>query len=61
MFPDSKIAKEFTCGETKTAAVTGCFGKYYESQVLQEGKTNPFTLMIDESNDSSDKVRKKED
>lgn len=56
MFSDSKIAAQFTCGETKTASVTGCLGRYYEKKVIEEVKRLPFTLMIDESTDTGDKV-----
>ncbi|XP_067949658.1 uncharacterized protein [Watersipora subatra] len=53
---DSKIAKSMMCGATKVAQITKCIGNDYNTQVIAELKLKPFTLMIDESNDSGEKV-----
>ena len=52
MFPDSKIAKKFACGHTKTTAIVKeVLAPHYQKSIID----NPYSIMIDESNDSSDK------
>ena len=55
MFPDSKIARSFGCGHTKTAAIIKeALSPYYQEKTLQN-LSNPFSIMLDESNDKIDK------
>ena len=55
MFPDSAIAKKFGCGHTKTTAIIKeALAPYYLNKVLSS-MSNPFSLMMDESNDKTDK------
>ena len=56
MFSDSEIAKSLKCGATKTSQISKAIGSVYYKKVLHQVSTQPFTLMIDESNDASDKV-----
>ena len=51
MFNDSKVAKNFACGRTKcTAIIKEGLAPYYTANLI-----NPFSVMIDESNDKTDK------
>ena len=55
MFPDSEIAKKFACGHTKTAAVIKeALAPHYLSKTVQE-MTSFYSVMMDESNDKTDK------
>jgi len=55
MFPDSEIAKSFCCGHTKTAAIIKeALSSYYQEKTTQH-LSNPFSIMLDESNDKMDK------
>ena len=55
MFPDSKIASNFGCGRTKaTAIVKEALAPHYLEKTVQS-MSNPFSLLIDESNDKTDK------
>ena len=49
MFPDSAIAKKFSCGEKKTAYVC-CFGlaPYFRSQLIKE-TIGPFVFLFDDT------------
>ena len=65
-FSDSCIAKQFTCGRTKTAATVNCIGDYFFENLkdnmqnlpfsLENLKDNiqnlPFSLMLNGSNDN---------
>ena len=54
MFPDSEIAKKFACGHTKTTAIVKeVLAPYYQKQALDN--SNPFSILMDESNDKVDK------
>ena len=56
MFPDSNIAKKFACGHTKTAAVVSeAFAPHYKQPIISNLSMNPFSIQMDESNDSTDK------
>ena len=56
MFPDSDIAKKFACGHTKTTAIiTEVLAPHYVKSTTENMSNNPFSIMIDESNDSTDK------
>ena len=55
MFPDSNIAKKFACGHTKTAAITKeALAPHFLSKTLND-TSKFFSVMIDESNDKTDK------
>ena len=55
MFSDSKIAKNFSCGRTKcTAIIKQALAPYYTTKV-KKSLLNPFSVMMDESNDKSNK------
>ena len=56
MFSDSQIAKKFTCARTKTTAIVKtALSPYYSERVFESMRSSPFSLMMDESNDKSDK------
>ena len=55
MFPDSKIAKSFACGHTKTAAIIKEALSPHFQKKTTENLSNPFSIMLDESNDNVDK------
>ena len=56
MFPDSNITKKFACGHTKTAAIVSeAFAPHYKQPIISNLSTNPFSILMDESNDSTDK------
>ena len=55
MFPDSEIAKRFSCGHTKTAAIIKeALAPHYLQKTLHD-MSNSFSILIDESNDRTDK------
>lgn len=55
MFPDSSIAKRFACGRTKTTAIIKeALAPHFLTKVVA-GMSNPFSIMMDESNDKTDK------
>ena len=55
MFSDSEIAKSFTCGRTKCAAIVkNALAPSFTMKVI-DNMSNPFSIMIDESNDNTDK------
>ena len=54
-FPISDIAKKFGCGRTKTnAIIKEALAPHYLHKTVQ-CMTTPFSLMVDESNDKTDK------
>jgi hypothetical protein len=56
MFPDSDIAKQFACGRTKTTAVVKeALSPHYLEKVISNIKVGPFSIMMDESNDKTNK------
>ena len=56
MFPDSEIAKQFACGRTKTIAIVkDALSLHYQARVLANTAISPFFIMMDESNDKTDK------
>ena len=56
MFPDSLTAKKFACGRTKTTAlIKQALAPHYLGKVISNISNNPFSLMMDESNDKTDK------
>ncbi len=56
MFPDSEIAKAFACGHTKTAAIIKeALSPHFQKKTVTN-LSNPFSLLVDESNDKVDKT-----
>ena len=55
MFPDSEIAKQFACGRTKTTAIVKVAVSPHYLKVTTDSMSNPFSIMMDESNDKTDK------
>ncbi len=56
MFSDSEIAKSFSSGSTKCAAlVTNALAPYFRKKLADDMSLYPFSIMMDESNDSIDK------
>lgn len=55
MFPDSEIAKKFSCARTKTTAIVKVgLAPHFTKRVIDSMST-PFSLLMDESNDKTDK------
>lgn len=55
MFPDSEIAKKFSCARTKTTAIVKkALAPHFTNKVI-DNLSNPFSLLMDESNDKTDK------
>ena len=56
MFPDSQIAKKYSCSTTKcTAIVKEALAPYFTKKLRQALIDHPFSIMIDESNDKRNK------
>lgn len=55
MLPDSEIAKSFRCGHTKIAAIIKEVLSPFFHQKMLENLKNPFSILLDESNDKVDK------
>jgi hypothetical protein len=52
MFPDSAIARQFTCSRTKaTAIVTQTLEPKQRQHVIDMMKKNPYSIMMDETTD----------
>lgn len=56
MFPDSVIAKKFSCARTKTSAVLDHMAKVTHQSLKDRLKNQPFTISTDGSNDSKSKL-----
>lgn len=55
MFPDSETARKFSCGRTKTTAIVKeALAPHYLHKTISN-MSNPFSVMMDESNDKTDK------
>ena len=53
IFPDSKIAREFSSARTKTTCIINrALQPYFEQVLVTQMKSQPFTLAIDGSNDT---------
>ena len=53
IFPDSAIAKRFSCARTKaTCIINDALCPHFETELVDQMKTNPFSLAIDGSNDT---------
>ena len=58
MFPDSELAKNFSCARTKTTAIVKkALASHFTQRVIESitMSSAPFSLMMDESNDKTDK------
>ena len=56
IFPDSAIAKRFSCSRTKTTAIVNkALAPHFTQRVIESMSSGPFSLMMDESNDRRDK------
>ncbi|GBN12322.1 hypothetical protein AVEN_250723-1 [Araneus ventricosus] len=55
MFPDSDIAKKFSCGHTKTHAIAAVTAETYREKLVNKLRSGLFSLSTDGSNDISDK------
>ena len=56
MFPNSDIAKKFSCGRTKTTSIIkSALVPHFHKKVTDMVARQPFSIMIDESNDKTDK------
>ena len=54
MFPDTEIAKRFSCARTKTTAIVKVgLAPHFTKRVIDSMST-PFSLLMDESNDKTD-------
>ena len=51
-FKDSKAAKNFSCGRTKTAAIINCIGGDIKQELVKDMYQSPFSIMVDGSNDA---------
>ena len=51
-FSDSKVAKKFTSGKTKTAAIVNSIGDYFFEELKSSMEENPFSIILDGSNDN---------
>ena len=55
MIPNSEIARKFACGRTKTTAIVKeSLSPYYHAKAIHN-MSNPFSVLMDESNDKQDK------
>ena len=60
MFPDSSIAKDFSCRHTKTKAIIcEALDPYHKKPVVENvhNTDTPFSLLCDESNEKGDSVK----
>ena len=54
MFPDSEIAKKFSCARTKTTAIVKkALAPHFTQRVIESMSSSPFSLLMDESNDKT--------
>ena len=51
-FKGSSAAESFACGRTKIAAIINCVGSHMKNALVEDMKNNPFSIMLDGSNDS---------
>ncbi len=58
MFPDSKIASDFSCKCTKTRAIIcEALDPYHKKPIVENVRNVPYSLMCDESNEKGDSVK----
>ena len=56
MFPKSEVGRKFKCSRIKTTAIVkGALAPYFLNSTL-ESMDNPFSIMINESNDKTNKL-----
>ena len=52
IFPDSQIAKAYSCAHTKTTCIlNGALAKHFQSSLVEYMKAEPFALATNRSND----------
>ena len=51
-YKDSPTAEFFSCGRTKTAAIVNCMGDNFFEELKADMQENPFSIMLDTSNDT---------
>nr|XP_042896620.1 uncharacterized protein LOC122269097 [Parasteatoda tepidariorum] len=56
MFPDSKIAKEYSCARTKTTAIVGEMARSNKLEITNLLKSNVFSISTDGSNKGDSKL-----
>ena len=57
MFPNSKIASDVRCKDTKTKAICcDALGPYYKKPVVEMAQTRTFNVLCDESNDKGSPI-----
>lgn len=56
MFPDSEIAKKYSCARTKTTAIVKEMAFDFKNSVIESLKTSPFSISTDGSNSSNAKL-----
>lgn len=54
MFPDSEVAKRFSCGRSKATAINHCLANEISADIVQNMKKNPFSISTDGSNDGGE-------
>ncbi|XP_069139811.1 uncharacterized protein [Argopecten irradians] len=54
MFPDSEIAKKYSCARTKSTAIAHCLAEDDDHQITKVISTAPFSIATDGSNDYGD-------
>ena len=58
MFPDSKIAADFACKQTKTKAIiSDALDPHLKKPIIETIREDPFNLLCDESNERGDSVK----
>ncbi|XP_056598364.1 uncharacterized protein LOC130417080 [Triplophysa dalaica] len=54
MFPDSEIAKQYSCARTKTASIVKVLAKNDDERITEAMKRSPYSLATDGSTDMED-------
>ena len=54
-FPDSKIAKKYECGRSKSTALVKQLAHFTRSELVERMKNSPFSIATDGSNDQREK------
>lgn len=54
MFPDSNVAKKYSCGRTKTSYLVEALGKQSKQSILDVIRVSPFSMATDGSTDYED-------
>ena len=51
-FRGCAAADQFACGRTKTAAIVNCIGSHMKEELVSAMRTEPFSIMLEASNDT---------